>query len=79
VSAWKPALDGPAAGSPPPRFGGPLDEAQPNERLRVVSVFERDRKLLEYLEGLGVRPGVILDVRLATTTRPSHCCVNGSR
>ena len=40
----------------------PLDEAQPNQRLRVISVFERDRKLLEYLEGLGVRPGVTVDV-----------------
>ncbi len=40
----------------------PLDEAQPHQKLRVVSVFERDRKLLEYLEGLGVRPGVTLDV-----------------
>jgi len=40
----------------------PLDEAQPDQRLRVVSVFERDRKLLEYLEGLGVRPGVTVDV-----------------
>jgi DtxR family Mn-dependent transcriptional regulator len=40
----------------------PLDEAQPQLRWRVVSVFERDRKLLEYLEGLGVRPGVTLDV-----------------
>jgi DtxR family Mn-dependent transcriptional regulator len=40
----------------------PLDEAQPAQRWRVVSVFERDRKLLEYLEGLGVRPGVTLDV-----------------
>jgi DtxR family Mn-dependent transcriptional regulator len=40
----------------------PLDEALPNQRLRVISVFERDRKLLEYLEGLGVRPGVTVDV-----------------
>jgi len=40
----------------------PLDEAIPNEKLSVVSVFERDRQLLEYLEGLGVRPGVSLDV-----------------
>jgi DtxR family Mn-dependent transcriptional regulator len=40
----------------------PLDEAQPSQKLRVVSVFERDRKLLEYLEGLGVRPGTTLDV-----------------
>lgn len=40
----------------------PLDEAQPNQTMHVVSVFERDRKLLEYLEGLGVRPGVAVDV-----------------
>ena len=40
----------------------PLDEAQPQQKLRVVSVYERDRQLLEYLEGLGVRPGVTVDV-----------------
>jgi DtxR family transcriptional regulator, Mn-dependent transcriptional regulator len=40
----------------------PLDEAQADRAWRVVSVFERDRRLLEYLEGLGVRPGVTLDV-----------------
>ena len=40
----------------------PLDEAQMEQRLTVVSVFERDRKLLEYLDGIGVRPGVTFDV-----------------
>jgi DtxR family Mn-dependent transcriptional regulator len=40
----------------------PLDEAQAARSWRVISVFERDRKLLEYLEGLGLRPGVTLDV-----------------
>lgn len=40
----------------------PLDEAQADHAWRVVSVFERDRRLLEYLEGLGVRPGVTVDV-----------------
>jgi DtxR family Mn-dependent transcriptional regulator len=40
----------------------PLEEARPKERLAVVSVFERDRKLLEYLDGAGIRPGVRLDV-----------------
>lgn len=40
----------------------PLDEALPGERLRVSSVFERDRKLLEYLERAGIRPGVELTV-----------------
>ena len=36
----------------------PLDEARPGERLVVVSFFERDRRLLEYLDGNGIRPGV---------------------
>jgi len=36
----------------------PLEEARPGERLVVVSFFERDRKLLEYLDGNGIRPGV---------------------
>jgi len=40
----------------------PLDEALPDERLQVMSVFERDRKLLEYLNGVGIRPGVVVDV-----------------
>jgi len=39
-----------------------LDEAQPGQRLRVVSVFERDRGLLEFLDGIGIRPGVELEV-----------------
>jgi len=40
----------------------PLEEAKANEELAVVSVFERDRKLLEYLDSIGIRPGVRLDV-----------------
>ena len=40
----------------------PLEEARPGERLVVVSVFERDRKLLEYLDGAGLRPGVEIEV-----------------
>jgi DtxR family Mn-dependent transcriptional regulator len=40
----------------------PLEEAQADEQLAVVSVFERDRKLLEYLDSVGIRPGVRLDV-----------------
>ena len=35
----------------------PLEEAQAGEDLTVVSVFERDRGLLEYLDGQGIRPG----------------------
>ena len=40
----------------------PLDEAQPGETVTVASVFERDRTLLEYLDGVGIRPGVRLEV-----------------
>jgi DtxR family Mn-dependent transcriptional regulator len=40
----------------------PLEEGGAGERLSVVSVFERDRKLLEYLDGLGIRPGVQLEL-----------------
>jgi DtxR family Mn-dependent transcriptional regulator len=37
----------------------PLDEIAAG-RARVTSVFERDRQLLEYLNGLGIRPGASL-------------------
>jgi len=40
----------------------PLDEARSKERLAVASVFERDRKLLEFLDRAGIRPGVRLQV-----------------
>src|SRR5690349_8377816 len=40
----------------------PLEEALPNERLAIVSVFERDRALLEYLDAAGIRPGVVVKV-----------------
>jgi DtxR family Mn-dependent transcriptional regulator len=43
----------------------PLDEAGPGEQVTVASVFERDRKLLERLDGIGIRPGVRVDVRQA--------------
>jgi DtxR family Mn-dependent transcriptional regulator len=40
----------------------PLAEACNHERLAVASVFERDRKLLEYLDRSGIRPGVTVHV-----------------
>ena len=40
----------------------PLEEAGTDERVAVVSVFERDRKLLEFLDRAGIRPGVRLEV-----------------
>jgi len=39
-----------------------LDEFAPESLVRVVSVFERDRRLLEYLDELGVRPGAHLRI-----------------
>ncbi len=38
----------------------PLAECIPGESAHVISVFERDRMLLEYLDGLGIRPGSAL-------------------
>jgi len=35
----------------------PLDEVPSASGATVVSVFERDRRLLEYLNGLGIHPG----------------------
>lgn len=40
----------------------PLDEFEPEATLNVMSVFERDRKLLEYLDELGIRPGASVEV-----------------
>jgi DtxR family transcriptional regulator, Mn-dependent transcriptional regulator len=38
----------------------PLDEISAGGPAQVTSVFERDRRLLEYLDGLGIRPGAKL-------------------
>jgi len=42
-----------------------LDEGEIDERLAVVSVFERDRRLLEHLERLNVRPGTAMSITAA--------------
>jgi DtxR family Mn-dependent transcriptional regulator len=39
-----------------------LWEAPPASRVKVENMHERDRKLLEYFDGLGIRPGVHLKV-----------------
>ncbi len=41
----------------------PLAEATAGERVVAASVFDRDRKLLEYFDGLGLRPGVRLSLQ----------------
>lgn len=38
----------------------PLDALPPEDDARVVSLFERDRQLLEFFDGLGIRPGATL-------------------
>lgn len=43
----------------------PLEEVGPGERVTVVSVFERDRSLLEYLDAQGIRPGAKCAVTVA--------------
>jgi DtxR family transcriptional regulator, Mn-dependent transcriptional regulator len=40
----------------------PLDEFEPDTKVTVRSVFERDRRLLEYLDELGIRPGAQVQV-----------------
>lgn len=39
-----------------------LSDAQPGSGYRVVSVYERDRKLLEFFESEGIRPGARLSI-----------------
>jgi DtxR family Mn-dependent transcriptional regulator len=39
-----------------------LWEATPGSSVRIHSMYERDRGLLEYFDGLGIRPGVDLKV-----------------
>ncbi|HEX5411106.1 MAG TPA: metal-dependent transcriptional regulator [Terriglobia bacterium] len=39
-----------------------LWEAQPGSSVRVDSMHERDRKLLEYFDQLGIRPGVRIQI-----------------
>lgn len=39
-----------------------LQELAPGRQASVVSVFERDRNLLEYLDSLGIRPGAVVEM-----------------
>lgn len=62
LGAGKPCPHGDLPGHESPeerrRLGWkPLDEIEPGERVVVASVYERDRKLLEFLDDLGLRPG----------------------
>ena len=56
-----------------------LDESTASEAVAVTSVYERDRKLLEYLEGLGVRPGSRVSVESRNADDTLTLRVDGRR
>jgi DtxR family transcriptional regulator, Mn-dependent transcriptional regulator len=56
----------------------PLDEFEPDDSVTVQSVYERDRKLLEYLHELGVRPGASLQVIARNYDETITLRVNGN-
>jgi len=53
----------------------PLDEAHDGEDVAIVSVFERDRSLLEYLDGEGIRPGA--RCHITGDSEVVEACVDG--
>ena len=57
----------------------PLDEFSSPVVVTVRSVYERDRKLLEYLNGLGVRPGASIEVIARNYDDTITLRVNGKR
>jgi DtxR family transcriptional regulator, Mn-dependent transcriptional regulator len=56
-----------------------LDESTGSEAVAVTSVYERDRRLLEYLEGLGVRPGSRVSVEARNADDTLTLQVDGQR
>jgi DtxR family Mn-dependent transcriptional regulator len=56
-----------------------LDESSDSEAVAVTSVYERDRRLLEYLEGLGVRPGSRVNVEARNADDTLTLRVDGQR
>jgi DtxR family transcriptional regulator, iron-dependent repressor len=54
-----------------------LDESSPAQTVAVTSVYERDRRLLEYLEGLGVRPGARVGIEARNYDDTLTLRVNG--
>ena len=56
-----------------------LDESTASEGVAVTSVYERDRRLLEYLEGLGVRPGSRVSVEARNADDTLTLRVDGQR
>ena len=54
----------------------PLDEAPAEAESIVVSVFERDRRLLEYLHGLGIHPGAVVQNDGVQLRRHADACAS---
>ncbi len=55
----------------------PLDEAPSGTDVAVVSVFERDRRLMEYLSGLGVHPGAVVRIVSSNYDDTLTLCIQG--
>jgi len=55
----------------------PLDEVPPAADATVVSVFERDRRLLEYLHGIGIHPGAGLRMLASNYDETLTLRING--
>jgi len=56
----------------------PLGEAAAGQTLRVVSVFERNREFLQFLDGLRIRPGTLLRVQSRAWDETLTCEVEGA-
>jgi DtxR family Mn-dependent transcriptional regulator len=54
-----------------------LDESPAREAVAITSVYERDRRLLEYLEDLGVRPGTTVSLESRNADDTVTLRVNG--
>jgi DtxR family Mn-dependent transcriptional regulator len=54
-----------------------LHELPATRQATVVSVFERDRGLLEYLDGLGIEPGAMVEMIARNADETLTLCVNG--
>jgi DtxR family Mn-dependent transcriptional regulator len=60
----------------------PLEEARAGEAVTIVSVFERDRALLEYLDSQGIRPGARCEITSSDPVieaRVSDCAIRLER
>ena len=54
-----------------------LHELPASRQATVVSVFERDRGLLEYLDGLGIEPGAVVEMITRNADQTLTILVNG--